>query len=157
METTPGAPVKPLPIPTALRAPLRERPLLERMFVRLVGLGLSVVAYLLCLPWDLRNRPESPGSIDETTPVETGGVLTLAVVLLLLAAYFGYRDRLLWPLPLVALPPVVLLFVSFSSHPAPDASAWPIAWIFFSMLIFGGVLMVATMARRAAKRAAGQP
>jgi hypothetical protein len=127
--------------------PLRTRPWPQRWLLRLLGAVLSAAAYLLCLPWDLRNRPTAPGSIQETTPVTVTGVVLLALALLLLAAYFGYWDDLGWPLLPVAAPPATLMYVSFRTHPDPDASPWPLAWSFFTLLIAAGVLVVASVAR----------
>ncbi|MER6126588.1 hypothetical protein ABT173_29015 [Streptomyces sp. NPDC001795] len=130
-----------------LLRPMRTRPLPERWLTRLLGAVLATAAYLLCVPWDLRNRPETPGATEETTPVTVLGVLLLAVVLLLLAAYFGHRDYLGWPLLLVAVPPATLMYVSFRAHPEPDASFWPLAWGFCTLLIATGVLVAAAVAR----------
>ncbi len=128
---------------------LSKRPRTERWLTRLGGAGLSAAAYLLCLPWDLRNRVESPGSTSETTPVTVLGVATLAVTLLLLAAYFGHRDALAWPLLLVAVPPATLMYVSFRAHPEPpDAVLWPLAWAFCTLVIAAGVLIAASVARQ---------
>jgi hypothetical protein len=127
--------------------PLRTRPWPERWLIRLLGAALSAGAYLLCLPWDLRNRPTAPGATEETTPVTVLGVVLLALALLLLAAYFGHWDDLGWPLLLVAAPPATLMHLSFRAHPAPDASPWPLAWGFFTLLIAAGVLVVTGVAR----------
>ncbi|MEW2161901.1 hypothetical protein AB0912_02720 [Streptomyces sp. NPDC007084] len=134
-----------------LLRPLRTRPWPERWLTRVLGAALSCAAYLLCLPWDPRNRPETPGSPVETTPVTGTGVLALAACLLLLAAYVGLRDALAWPLLIVAAPPAALLHVSLRTHPAPPdgfAEAWPLTWAFFTLLGASGVLVVAAVARR---------
>ncbi|MER6137157.1 hypothetical protein [Streptomyces sp. NPDC001815] len=132
-----------------LLGPLSKRPWTERWLTRLLGAALSSAAYLLCLPWDLRNRPESPGSITETTSMTVVGVTALAVCLLLLAAYFGLRDALVWPLLVVAAPPITLMYVSFHTHPEPlDASLWPLAWAFSTLVIAAGVLVAGSVARR---------
>ncbi|MBV1938291.1 hypothetical protein KUF83_17220 [Streptomyces sp. BV286] len=132
-----------------LLGPLSKRPWTERWLTRLLGAALSSAAYLLCLPWDLRNRPESPGSITETTSMTVVGVTALAVCLLLLAAYFGLRDALAWPLLVVAAPPITLMYVSFHTHPEPlDASLWPLAWAFSTLVIAAGVLVAGFVARR---------
>jgi hypothetical protein len=132
-----------------LLRPLATRPWTERWLTRLLGAVLSTAAYLLCLPWDLRNRPESPGSMTETTTVNGLGVAVLAVLLLLLAAYFGHRDALAWPLLLVAVPPATLMYLSFHTHPEPpDAAVWPLAWAFSTLVIGAGVLIAASVARR---------
>ncbi|RFU84634.1 hypothetical protein DY218_21550 [Streptomyces triticagri] len=109
---------------------------------------LSGTAYLLFLPWDLRNRPASPGVIDETTPVTATGVVGLTVVLLLLAAYLGRTGHPALAVPLVAAPPAALLLASFVTHPEQDAAAWPVAWVFFSALLAGGALVAAKMGAR---------
>ncbi|POX44799.1 hypothetical protein [Streptomyces sp. Ru72] len=127
--------------------PMRTRPWPERWLIRLLGAALAAGAYLLCLPWDLRNRPTAPGATEETTPVTVVGVLFLALALLLLAAYFGHWDDLGWPLLLVAAPPATLMHVSLRAHPGPDASLWPLAWAFFTLLIAAGVLVAAGVAR----------
>ncbi|WP_306511521.1 MULTISPECIES: hypothetical protein [Streptomyces] len=117
----------------------------------MLGAALSATAYLLCLPWDLRNRPETEDSTLETTPLTGVGVVLLAVALLLLAAYFGHRDALAWPLLLVAAPPAALLYVSLRTHPGPPdgfADAWPLAWAFFTLLAAAGVLVVTAVVRQ---------
>ncbi|MEV0222361.1 hypothetical protein [Streptomyces sp. NPDC050704] len=132
-----------------LLRPLSKRPWTERWLTRLLGAALSSAAYLICLPWDLRNRPESPGSTTETTPVSVLGVVVLAVCLLLLAAYFGHRDALAWPLLLVAVPPATLMYLSFHTHAeSPDAAVWPMAWAFFTLVMAAGVLVAASVARQ---------
>jgi hypothetical protein len=129
--------------------PLRTCPWPERWGIRLLGAALASAAYLLCLPWDLRNRPEAAGSLTATTLVTGAGVLFLAVLLLLLAGYFGHRDALAWPLLLVAVPPTALMYASFHAHPErQDATAWPLAWAFFTLVTSAGVLVAATVARR---------
>lgn len=130
-----------------LLRPLRTCPWPERWLTRLLGAGLAAAAYLLCLPWDLRNRPETPQSIAEVTPVSGPGVVVLAVLLLVLAAYFGHRDALAWPQLLVTGPPAVLMYVSFRTHPVQDASPWPLAWAFF-VLVTGLGVLIATSAGR---------
>jgi multisubunit Na+/H+ antiporter MnhB subunit len=128
---------------------LSKRPWTERWLTRLLGATLSSAAYLLCLPWDLRNRPESPGSTTETTPVSVLGVVALAVTLLLLALYFGHRDALAWPLLLVAAPPATLMYLSFRTDPEPpDASLWPLTWAFSTLVMAAGVLVLASVARQ---------
>jgi multisubunit Na+/H+ antiporter MnhB subunit len=128
---------------------LSKRPWTERWLTRLLGAALSSAAYLLCLPWDLRNRPESPGSTAETTPVTVLGVAVLAVFLLLLAVYFGRRDALAWPLLLVAAPPATLMYLSFRTDPEPpDASMWPLTWAFSTLVVAAGVLVAASVARQ---------
>ncbi|WP_329134662.1 hypothetical protein [Streptomyces sp. NBC_00670] len=135
------------PLTEKLLSPLRNRPAPERLLTRLLGAGVAAAAYLLCLPWDLRNRAESPGSITETTPVTVAGVAALVVVLAALAAYFGRRDGLGWTVPVVAAPPAALMLVSFLTHPEPDASAWPLAWGFFTVLGVVGTLVTGAVAR----------
>lgn len=133
--------------PRNLLKPLPDTPPLTRWLTRALGAGLAVAAYLLCLPWDLRNRPETPGAINETSPVTALGITALTVAMLSLAAYFGFRDRLGWALLLVAGPPATLMYVSFDSHPEPDAAVWPLAWGFFVLVMGAGVLAVAGFAR----------
>ncbi|WP_393082555.1 hypothetical protein [Streptomyces sp. LN704] len=132
-----------------LLSPLRTRPWPERWLTRVLGAALSGAAYLLCLPWDLRNRPESPGSLTETTPVTVLDVVLLGAALLLLAAYFGHRDALAWPLLLLAVPPAALMYVSFHAHPEPpDAAVWPLAWASFTLVVAAGVLVATAVARQ---------
>lgn len=133
-----------------LLRPLRTRPWVERWLTRALGAAVAWAAYLVCVPWDLRNRVETPGSTDETTPVTGAGVVALGVVLLLLAAYFGYRDGRGWPLLLVAVPPAALMYVSLRTHPGPPdgfADAWPLTWAFFTLVIAAGVLVAAGVGR----------
>ncbi|ATL28040.1 hypothetical protein KY5_3022c [Streptomyces formicae] len=121
---------------------------LPRYATRLLGAALAATAYVVCIPWDLRNRAETPGGIDETSPVSALGVTFLALSLLALAAYFGIRDRLAWTLLVVAAPPAALLYASLSSHPTQDANAWPVTWAFCTLVIGAGTLVSATVARR---------
>ncbi|MGW1499514.1 hypothetical protein ACWCQW_13245 [Streptomyces mirabilis] len=132
-----------------LLGPLRTRPWPERWLTRVLGAALSGAAYLLCLPWDLRNRPGATGSVTETTSVTVLGAVLLGVALLLLAAYLGRRDALAWPLLLVAGPPTALMYLSFHSHPEPpDAAVWPLTWAFFTLVVAAGVLIATAVARR---------
>jgi hypothetical protein len=132
-----------------LLGPLRTRPWPERWLTRVLGAALSGAAYLLCLPWDLRNRPGATGSVTETTSVTVLGAVLLGVTLLLLAAYLGRRDALAWPLLLVAGPPTALMYISFRSHPEPpDAAVWPLTWAFFTLVVAAGVLVATAVARR---------
>lgn len=132
-----------------LLGPLRTRPWPERWLTRVLGAALSGAAYLLCVPWDLRNRPGTTGELTETSSVTVLGVVLLAVVLLLLAAYFGRRDAMAWPLLLVAVPPAALMYLSFHTHPEPpDAAVWPLAWAFFTLVVAAGVLIATMVARR---------
>lgn len=39
------------------------------------------------------------------------------------------------------------MYVSFDSHPEPDAAVWPVAWAFFTLVMGTGVLAVAGFAR----------
>ncbi|UIX33797.1 hypothetical protein [Streptomyces sp. GQFP] len=133
-----------------LLRPLGARPWAERWLTRALGVVVASAAYVLCVPWDLRNRVESAGSTQETTPVTGVGVVALGVVLLLLAAYFGYRDSRGWPLLLVAVPPAALMYVSLRTHPGPPdgfANAWPLTWAFFTLVIAAGVLVAAGVGR----------
>ncbi|WP_326787521.1 hypothetical protein [Streptomyces sp. NBC_00151] len=134
-----------------LLRPLRTRPWPERWLTRVLGAALSCAAYFLCLPWDLRNRPETPGSAAETTPVTGTGVLALAAVLLLLAVHFGLRDALAWPLLLVAAPPATLLHMSLRTHPGPPdgfAQVWPLTWAAVTLLGAAAVLVTSAVARQ---------
>lgn len=132
-----------------LLRPLRTRPWPERWLTRLLGAVLAAAAYRLCLPWDLRDRPEVEGSLNQATPVTVTGVVVLALVLLLLAAYFGHRDALAWPLLLVAVPPSVLMYVSFHAPTEPpDAAVWPLSWAFFTLVLGAWVLVASSVARR---------
>ncbi|MGW7264765.1 hypothetical protein [Streptomyces sp. NPDC054842] len=134
-----------------LLSPLRTRPWPERWLTRVLGAALSGTAYLLCLPWDLRDRLEIPGAFDEITPVPGAGVLLLAAALILLAAYFGHRDALAWPLLLVAAPPAALMHLSLRTHPSPPdglAHAWPLVWAFHTLLIATVVLVATAVARQ---------
>ncbi|MEV7340818.1 hypothetical protein [Streptomyces sp. NPDC093544] len=134
-----------------LLSPLRTRPWPERWLTRTLGAALSCATYLVCVPWDLNNRARTPGSLDETTPVTAVGVAGLALVLLTLAAYFGHRDYLGWPLLLVAGPPAALLHISLRTNPGPPdgmAHSWPLTWGFCTFLIGAAVLVAATVARR---------
>ncbi|MFD9279695.1 hypothetical protein ACFWD7_20730 [Streptomyces mirabilis] len=132
-----------------LLGPLRTRPWPERWLTRVLGAALSGAAYLLCLPWDLRNRPGVTGSVTETTSVTVLGAVLLGVALLFLAAYLGRRDALAWPLLLVAGPPAALMYLSFHSHPEPpDAAVWPLTWAFFTLVVAAGVLIATAVARR---------
>ncbi|EPH39244.1 hypothetical protein ABT390_00205 [Streptomyces aurantiacus] len=135
------------PLRSAL-SPLRGRPPAERWATRLLGAGLAAAAYLLFLPWDLRNRPETPGAINETSPASDTGIALVVITVLALAAYFGFRDRLRWTLPVVAVPPAALLFASFATHAEQDASLWPVAWAVFVLAGGGVVLAVAGFARQ---------
>ncbi|MGW0536673.1 hypothetical protein [Streptomyces sp. NPDC003032] len=134
--------------------PLRQTAPLPRYATRLMGAALAAAAYVACLPWDLRNRAETPGALNETSPVTASGVVLLALALLTLAAYFGIRDRLAWTLLVVAAPPATLMYVSFNSHPTQDANVWPPAWAFCTLVMGVGTLVAAGVARSAARREA---
>lgn len=134
--------------------PLRHTAPLPRYATRLLGAALAATAYVACLPWDLRNRAETAGALNETSPVTTPGAVLLALSLLTLAAYFGIRDRLAWTLLVVAAPPATLMYVSFNSHPTQDANAWPLAWAFCTLVMGVGALVTAGLARSAARRTA---
>ncbi|MGH1556281.1 hypothetical protein ACRAWF_44595 [Streptomyces sp. L7] len=73
--------------------------------------------------------------------VPGGGGLVLVVVLLLLAGYLGHRDGLAWPLLLVAVPPAVLMYVSFESEQ-------PLEWAFATLVIAAGALLATAVGRR---------
>ncbi|MEV0252779.1 hypothetical protein AB0H82_00650 [Streptomyces sp. NPDC050732] len=132
--------------------PLRQTAPLPRYATRLLGAALAATAYVACLPWDLRNRAETAGALNETSPVTTQGVVLLILALLALSAYFGIRDRLAWTLLVVAAPPSTLLFVSFDSHPTQDAQVWPLAWAFCTLVMGVGALGAAGVARSATRR-----
>ncbi|MYY81098.1 MULTISPECIES: hypothetical protein [unclassified Streptomyces] len=131
-----------------LLTPLRRTAPLPRYATRILGATLAAGAYVACLPWDLRNRPETPGALHETSPVSGAGVTLLSVALLALAAYFGVRDRPAWTLLVVAVPPATLMYVSFDTHPTQDAQVWPLAWAAFTLLFGAGTLVTAVVARR---------
>ncbi|MBD9702249.1 hypothetical protein IHE56_09130 [Streptomyces sp. ID01-12c] len=132
-----------------LLRPLRTRPWPERWLTRLLGAALAAAAYRLCLPWDLRDRPELEGSLTKATPVTVTGVVVLALVLLVLAAYFGHRDALAWPLLLVAVPPSALMYVAFHAYSAPpEAGVWPRSWAVFTLVIGAWVLVAGSVGRR---------
>ncbi|NEC85765.1 hypothetical protein [Streptomyces sp. SID12501] len=133
-----------------LLGPLGTRPWAERWLTRALGVAVASASYVVCVPGDLRNRAESAGTTQETTPVTGVGVVALGVVLLLLAAYFGYRDSRGWPLLLIAAPPAVLMYVSLRTHPDPPdgfANVWPLSWAFFTLVIAAGVLVMAGVGR----------
>ncbi|MEV5982240.1 hypothetical protein [Streptomyces sp. NPDC052114] len=135
----------------ALLTPLPKSRPLPRYATRLLGAALAATAYVVCLPWDLRNRPEAPGAIDETSPVTALGLTALTLALAALAAYSGIRDRPVWTLLTVAAPPSTLLFVSLDTHPTPDADAWQVAWASFTLVMGAGALVVAWLADRATR------
>ncbi|MFK4064899.1 hypothetical protein [Streptomyces sp. NPDC029674] len=134
--------------------PLRQTAPLPRYATRLLGAALAATAYVTCLPWDLRNRPETPDALHVTSPVTTSGVALLALALLSLSAYFGIRDRLAWTLLVVAAPPSTLMYVSFDSHPAQDGQIFPfpLVWAFFTLVMGVGALAAAVVARGATRR-----
>ncbi|MEV0484865.1 hypothetical protein AB0I69_30180 [Streptomyces sp. NPDC050508] len=118
-----------------LLSPLRTRPWPERWLTRALGAALASAAYLVCVAWTGASGP---------------GALVLAVLLLLLAAYFGRRDDLAWPLLLVAVPPATLMYIS---HPQgydnwPDETEWPLQWAFATLVIGAGVLVASSVGRR---------
>ncbi|MEW2393724.1 hypothetical protein AB0933_35765 [Streptomyces venezuelae] len=137
----------------AILAPLRKTAPLPRYATRILGAALATAAYLACLPWDLRNRAEAPGALNETSPVTATSITLLAVSLVALAAYFGIRDRAAWTLLVVAAPPSTLLYVSFDTHPTQDAQVWPLAWAAFTLLFGAGTLVTAGVARRLTRAA----
>ncbi|MEU7822716.1 hypothetical protein [Catellatospora sp. NPDC049133] len=113
---------------------------------------LSGAAYLLLIPWDLRNRPEHPGELIETTPVRTWAVVVFTLVLLALGLWLGRSGVPPWQaMPLAAGVPSALLLVSYLTHRTPDANPWPPAWVCFTVLMAGGVLL-ATLAGRFSAR-----
>ena len=134
--------------PARLLKPLPRSSWPERWLTRLLLAGVSAGAWILCMPWDLRNRPETPESIYATTPVTNLGVTILAVTLLALGAYAGRRDRLPLAVLLVASPPIVLLYASFASQDTRDGIfPWQVVWWFFSMLMAAAVLAAAAVGR----------
>ncbi|MFG2377350.1 hypothetical protein ACGFY9_38540 [Streptomyces sp. NPDC048504] len=118
-----------------LLSPLRTRPWPERWLTRVLGAGVATAAYVVCVP---------SGSVPVPVPTADeafgGGGLVLAVILVLLAGYFGRRDDLAWPLLLVAVPPAVQMYVSFESEQ-------PLAWAFATLVIAAGALVAATVGR----------
>ncbi|MEV0091799.1 hypothetical protein [Streptomyces sp. NPDC050738] len=132
----------------AFLSPLSTRSAAERWLIRLAAALVSAGAYLLFIPWDTRNRATAAHPYDETTPVTGLGVTLLAVTLLLLAAYLGHRDHVVWAMLLPAVPPAALMFASFDSHPEQDSpDLWPLAWAFFTAVIFGAVTIAALLGR----------
>ncbi|MFH8463930.1 hypothetical protein [Streptomyces sp. NPDC017991] len=134
-----------------LLGPLSKRPWTERWATRLLGAALASAAYLLCLPRDLHDHPASPGSTTEATPVTVLGVTALAVLLLLLAVYFGHRDALAWPLLLVAAPPAALMYLSFHTYREPSGVPgwpWQLIWASSTLVIAAGVLVATSVGRR---------
>ncbi|WP_221355843.1 hypothetical protein [Streptomyces beigongshangae] len=143
-----------------LLGPLSKRPWTERWLTRLLGAALSSAAYLLCVPWELREHPGSAGPAGpadpvgpaaDTAPVTAPEAAVLAACLLLLAAYFGRRDALAWPLLLVAAPPAALMYVSFRTHRGPSdvsESPWSLTWASATLAIAAGVLVATSVARR---------
>jgi hypothetical protein len=116
-----------------LLSPLRTRPWPERWLTRMLGAGVATVAYVICVP---------AGSVPVSVAGEVsgGGGVALAVILVFLAGYVGHRDDLAWPLLLVAVPPAVLMYVSFESEQ-------PLAWAFATLVIGAGALIAATVGR----------
>ncbi|MDQ1038392.1 hypothetical protein QFZ75_004808 [Streptomyces sp. V3I8] len=134
-----------------LLGPLSERPWTERWLTRLLGAVLSSAAYLLCVPWEPRDRPASFGPTAEAAPVTVLGAAALAGCLLPLAAYFGRRDALAWPLLLVAVPPAALLYASLSANgepPGVSGRPWSLTWASATLVISAGVLVATAVARR---------
>jgi hypothetical protein len=116
-----------------LLSPLRTRPWPERWLTRMLGAGVATVAYVICVP---------AGSVPVSVAGEVsgGGGVALAVILVFLAGYVGHRDDLAWPLLVVAVPPAVLMYVSFESEQ-------PLAWAFATLVIGAGALIAATVGR----------
>ncbi|MEU8000790.1 hypothetical protein AB0B66_06460 [Catellatospora sp. NPDC049111] len=113
---------------------------------------LSGAAYLLLIPWDLRNRPEHPGELIETTPVRTWAVIVFTLVLLALGLWLGRSGVPVWQaMPLAAGVPSALLLVSYLTHRGPDANPWPVAWACFTVLMAGAVLLAALAGRLSAR------
>ncbi|MDX2697059.1 hypothetical protein Sipo8835_00785 [Streptomyces ipomoeae] len=135
-----------------LLSPLRTRSWPERWLTRLAGAALSAAVYVLCLP---RDRSLGLGfweSIEDVVPFTVSGLVVLAVALLPLAAYFGYRDTLAWLLLVVAVPPSVvirvLLLPAHSDFESPAGQFWPHLWGVCTLVIAVWVLLVAAVARR---------
>jgi hypothetical protein len=121
-----------------LFSPLSDRPWPERWLVRALGAGVAITAYLTCVP---------------SVPVNPGGAIALAAVLLPLAAYLGRRDTLAWPLLLVAVPPAVLLHRALRVERAAyaegaDLAQWPLPWASATLVLAAGVLAAAVVGRR---------
>jgi hypothetical protein len=116
-----------------LLSPLRTRPWPERWLTRMLGAGVATGAYVICVP---------AGSVPVSVAGEVsgGGGVALAVILVFLAGYVGHRDDLAWPLLVVAVPPAVLMYVSFESEQ-------PLAWAFATLVIGAGALIAATVGR----------
>ncbi|MEU8078348.1 hypothetical protein AB0B31_23220 [Catellatospora citrea] len=109
---------------------------------------LAGASYLLLIPWDLRNRPEHPGELIETTPVRTWAVIVFVLVLLVLGGWLGRAGVPPWQaMPLVAGVPSALLLASYLTHRAPDANPWPLAWVCFTVLMAGAALLAAFAGR----------
>ncbi|MFE9605734.1 hypothetical protein [Streptomyces hokutonensis] len=118
-----------------LLRPLRTRPWPERWLTRVLGAGVATAAYVIFV-----HVPSGPVPVSDDG-VPGGGGLVLVVVLLLLAGYFGHRDDLAWPLLLVAVPPAVLMYVSFESEQ-------PLEWAFATLVIAAGALVATAVGRR---------
>jgi hypothetical protein len=118
-----------------LLSPLRTRPWPERWLTRTLGAVVATTAYVVCVP-----AGSVPVPVPAADEVPGGGGVVLAVILVVLAGYFGRRDDLAWPLLLVAVPPAVLMYVSFESEQ-------PLAWAFATLVIAAGALIAATVGR----------
>jgi hypothetical protein len=126
------------------------RPTLRSITERSLVAPISAAAYLSLIPWDTRNRPATQGAINETSPVSSGGVLSLAIVLILCSVYLAWRRTPLWVVALLAAaPPALLLLVSLATHHGPDADIWPLAWTFFATLLGLGTVGVSMLSRAA--------
>lgn len=118
-----------------LLSPLRTRPWPERWLTRMLGAGIATAAYVVCVP-----SGSVPVPVPASDEVPGGGGVALAVILVVLAGYFGRRDDLAWPLLVVAVPPAVQMYVSFESEQ-------PLAWAFATLVIAAGSLIAATVGR----------
>ncbi|WP_369186431.1 hypothetical protein [Streptomyces sp. R08] len=114
-----------------LLSPLRTRPWPERWLIRTLGAVLAMAAYALCVP---------SGAVPASDEAHGGAGVVLAVVLVILAGYFGHRDGLAWPLLVVAVGPAVLMYVSFEAER-------PLAWASATLVIAAGTLVVAGVGR----------
>ncbi|MFJ8142113.1 hypothetical protein [Streptomyces sp. NPDC096013] len=114
-----------------LLSPLRTRPWPERWLTRALGAALATAAYALCVP---------SGAVPASDEAHGGAGAVLAVILVVLAGYFGHRDDLAWPLLVVAVGPAVLMYLSFEAER-------PLAWASATLVIAAGTLVVAGVGR----------
>ncbi|MFC7479138.1 hypothetical protein ACFQX7_02295 [Luedemannella flava] len=108
---------------------------------------LAAAAYLALLPWDLRSIRLDPGTGETTTAVTGSRVISLAVILVVLAGYLGWRDQpLRAAAAFVGAPPGALMLASLATHPA---SNWPVGWVFFTVILGLDAVIVALVVRNA--------